>query len=409
MSHLSAPWTTPAPLTVGGRPVPPAGERPAAGPAPVPRIRPYFYHRLALTDPRHRWWKPLVEGVILVGLYLVVSILLGIVLAVAVPQSLSLDLDAMDQSDPAVFFVLFASVALLLPCVLVARLVMGPRPLGLIFSVAGRIRWRWLLTCALVAVGVYAVVNAAGIGLDLLGGATATPVRPLPGFWWFIATILLVVPLQCAAEELVFRGYLAQTVGRWLKHPAWAILLPVPLFVLGHAYDLWGQLSVGIMAVAMGIVTWRTGGLEAGIALHAVNNMSISLFAALGLVDMNETSGAPTDLITELILNGAYVALVFRLARRRPSLAVTRTVVLPPPPAPPRLPDVRHRPAALAGDRSGLAAYPVDPASGAYLTLPPQYGPYTVRDGQGRFVGVLDTRPAAPQAPTYTGPHDGQH
>ncbi|KUP28639.1 type II CAAX endopeptidase family protein [Kocuria rhizophila] len=377
------------------------------GVQPAPRTRTYFYHRLARTDPHHRWWMPLVEGLILFGIIMVLSILFGIVLALAFPETLTEDVLAANQLDPVVYFMLFASVALLLPSALLARLVLGPRPLGLIFSVTGRIRWKWLLLCFLVAVGVYAVVNLAGIGLDLATGGTPTSVQLAPGFGWLLATTLIVVPLQCTAEEVVFRGYLAQMVGRWLKHPAWAILLPVPLFVAGHVYDVWGLLSVAIMAVSMGIVTWRTGGLEAGIALHAVNNMTVSLFAMLGLVDMNETSGAPTDLVTEVILNGAFIALVFWLVKRHPEVAVTRTVVLPQPPAPPRLPAVR--PAAIAADRSGLAAYPYDSATQTYLSLPPQYGPYVVRDGQGRYVGVLDTRGAGEMQPTYTGPHDGQY
>ena len=377
------------------------------GVQPAPRTRTYFYHRLARTDPHHRWWMPLVEGLILFGIFMVLSILFGIVLALAFPETLTEDMLAANQLDPVVYFMLFASVALLLPSALLARLVLGPRPLGLIFSVTGRIRWKWLLLCFLVAVGVYAVVNLVGIGLDLATGGTPTSVQLAPGFGWLLATTLIVVPLQCTAEEVVFRGYLAQMVGRWLKHPAWAILLPVPLFVAGHVYDVWGLLSVAIMAVSMGIVTWRTGGLEAGIALHAVNNMTVSLFAMLGLVDMNETSGAPTDLVTEVILNGAFIALVFWLVKRHPEVAVTRTVVLPQPPAPPRLPAVR--PAAIAADRSGLAAYPYDSATQTYLSLPPQYGPYVVRDGQGRYVGVLDTRGAGEMQPTYTGPHDGQY
>lgn len=377
------------------------------GVQPAPRTRTYFYHRLARTDPHHRWWMPLVEGLILFGIFMVLSILFGIVLALAFPETLTEDVLAANQLDPVVYFMLFATVALLLPSALLARLVLGPRPLGLIFSVTGRIRWKWLLLCFLVAVGVYAVVNLAGIGLDLATGGTPTSVQLAPGFGWLLATTLIVVPLQCTAEEVVFRGYLAQMVGRWLKHPAWAILLPVPLFVAGHVYDVWGLLSVAIMAVSMGIVTWRTGGLEAGIALHAVNNMTVSLFAMLGLVDMNETSGAPTDLVTEVILNGAFIALVFWLVKRHPEVAVTRTVVLPQPPAPPRLPAVR--PAAIAADRSGLAAYPYDSATQTYLSLPPQYGPYVVRDGQGRYVGVLDTRGAGEMQPTYTGPHDGQY
>jgi hypothetical protein len=94
--------------------------------------------------------------------------------------------------------------------------------------------------------------------------------------------VLLLVPVQAAAEEYIFRGYLMQSIGRWLRHPAFAILLPVPLFVLGHGYDLLGQIGVGLFAVAAGWLTWRTGGLEAAIALHVVNNLSAFLLSLVG-------------------------------------------------------------------------------------------------------------------------------
>ncbi|MDF2498717.1 MAG: family intrarane metalloprotease protein, partial [Arthrobacter koreensis] len=55
-----------------------------------------------------------------------------------------------------------------------------------------------------------------------------------------------VVPFQAAAEEYAFRGLLMQVIGSWLRHPAFAILLPVPLFVLGHGYGLVGQIDVAI-------------------------------------------------------------------------------------------------------------------------------------------------------------------
>ncbi|CAL8896505.1 type II CAAX endopeptidase family protein [Kocuria varians] len=414
MSQPSAPWSHPTPSphgepprggvtgTPGATPAGP-GNRGVGGPgmpAPVQApgpisaggTRTLFYHRLALADRNHRWWMPLVEGVLALAVYVVLSIAFGIVMALAVPEIITGDILAMDQMDPAVFLLLFGSVALMLPSALIARLALGPRPLGLIFSVAGRIRWRWLLTCLGVAAAVYVVVNLAGIGLDLATGGGTLEFALAPGIGWLVLLWLVVVPLQCTAEEVVFRGYLAQMVGRWLKHPAWAILLPVPLFVLGHDYDVWGLASVGIMAVTMGLVTWRTGGLEAGIALHVVNNMVVTLMGMVGLADMNETSGSPSDLVTEVILNGAYLALVFWLVRRNPSVAVTRTVVLPPPPQPPRMPALEARPAALTADGSGLAAYVLNPVTQTYMILPPQYGPYSVRDAEGRYVGVLDTR-----------------
>ena len=408
MNQQHAPWSRPSPpnpagTEPAGAPAPAAGATPVRGDGPgsavpgsttaltgipdrVPR-RVLAYHRLAHADPRHEWWKPLVEGLILIAGYLLLSVVFGIVFFAVFPDRLDLDdLLGMDQLDPAVFFFMFGSVALLLPATLIARLVTGPRPLGLLLSVTGRIRWGWMLRCALVALGIYVVVNGVSAALSVATGGRPEPPQPVPGFWWLLLLLVVVVPLQCASEELVFRGYLAQAVGRWLRHPAWAVLLPVPLFVAGHIYDVWGLSSVGVMAVTMGVVTWRTGGLEAGIALHAVNNCFVTFLGMLGLADMNDTTGAPLDLVYELAINALFLVVVFRMTRRS-GIAVTRTVLLP---APPRPPATAARPAVLTEDRSGLAVHVVDPRSRRYLTLPPQYGPYTVRDGRGNPVGVLD-------------------
>ena len=118
---------------------------------------------------------------------------------------------------------------------------MGPRPLGLLSSVTGRLRWRWLLRCTVPALAVF------GADVRTLAVRARPAHRRLPPVATVGASTLLLVmlalvitPLQATAEEYVFRGYLMQTVGGWLKHPAWAILLPVPLFAIGHQYDIWG-------------------------------------------------------------------------------------------------------------------------------------------------------------------------
>nr|WP_267918769.1 CPBP family intramembrane glutamic endopeptidase [Microbacterium resistens] len=122
--------------------------------------------------------------------------------------------------------------------------------------------------------------------------------------------------MQAAAEEYVFRGYLMQLVGRWLKHPAFAVLIPVPLFVLGHTYDVWGSLGVGIFAVLMAWITWRTGGLEAAIALHAVTNLNAMIIPALGISEATATTVNPVDLLWTLLLDGVFTVLALLWAKR---------------------------------------------------------------------------------------------
>ena len=109
-----------------------------------------------------------------------------------------------------------------------------------------RLRWGWLRSLILPALAVYAVVFAVSFLLiDPLSGASPLAPKITDATWWLIIFAIVLTPLQATAEEFVFRGYLGQAVGGWLKHPAWAILLPVPLFAIGHNYDLWGLAECG--------------------------------------------------------------------------------------------------------------------------------------------------------------------
>ncbi|MFI7494737.1 lysostaphin resistance A-like protein [Kocuria sp. M4R2S49] len=306
-------------------------------PSPGPRLLPY--HRLGHADPEHRWWKPLVELLLFGSFYLVLTIVFGIVWAVGIVavrgeealDEVFLKGTELDIMDPAIFFMLFFSLVLMIPALLTARTIMGPRPVGLLLSVTGRLRWGFLGRCLLVALVIYAVGHAAAALLEYSLLGTLTAPQPVDGFWWLIAMIVLVVPLQCAAEEFVFRGYLLQTVGRWLRRPVFAILLPVPLFTFGHLYDTWGLLAVAVMAVVAGYLTWRTGGLEAAIALHVVNNVIATLFGALGLADPDAEESSWVALAISAGMQLLFAWLVVRGAGRR-GVEVTRTVHPPRPP-----------------------------------------------------------------------------
>lgn len=57
----------------------------------------------------------------------------------------------------------------------------------------------------------------------------------------------------------------------------------------GHAYNWVGLIDIAIFAVCTAVLTWRTGGLEASIALHAVSNTIFFGYGALDMVDPNAT------------------------------------------------------------------------------------------------------------------------
>ena len=286
------------------------------------------YHRLSHVNPRARWFTPVLEGLLIAGIYFVLLLivsfaLLAFAVMLRVPYDYLTDLQRIYANvfkTPLVFIALLITIIPVIPAIFIARLITNFKPLGLIHSIAGRMRWSYLsvfLGFGFLIFGLYNVGN-----LVLAGSLTTqNSVHPLNSgmFWLYIVLILLIVPFQCYAEELLFRGYLMQTVGRWLKNPAWAIIIPAPIFMVLHGYGLWGLLSVLTMALIAGFLCWYTGGLEAGIGLHIANNVSIFIFGLLGLEDpfgaVREEQ--PLDFVQALILQLAFAGLVYMYTYRQ--------------------------------------------------------------------------------------------
>lgn len=296
----------------------------------------YAYHRLTRSSPKYRWWKPLVTGLIALGFFLVFSVMLVVplvVFAVIDPDGFGAQFNdliyegVIDTTVPAVLAFSLVSIILMLPAIILATLIMGPRPIGLLSSVAGRLRWHWMLRLAVPALVAFGASFALYLFvLPPLFGDPIPTIELGPDFALMLLIIVLLVPLQATAEEYVFRGYLMQTIGGWLKHPAFAILLPVPLFMLGHLYDIWGLLDVGVFAVFAAWLTWRTGGLEAAIVAHVINNAAIFALGQFGLVDTTVTEGSPLGVAVTAATLALYSWFVVILVRKH-DLQTTLAVV----------------------------------------------------------------------------------
>jgi membrane protease YdiL (CAAX protease family) len=305
----------------------------------APSVEEFAYHRLARLRPRYRWWRMLLTGLLGIAFYVVLLLLLVVPLGIAsvlIPswgaelQVLLTTMQYFDLDRPWLLVALVLPLILMIPALLAASRIVEGRGVGLLSSVTGRLRMGWLGKSLALALAVFVVYFGVLLGLSAATGDAVVADFSHPGLWVMVALVLVLIPFQAAAEEYVFRGYLMQLVGGWLRHPAFAILLPVPLFVLGHTYDVWGAASVGVFAVVAAWLTWRTGGLEAAISLHIVNNVLIFLLGSVALVDANATSGAPIDLLASTAAMVVYALLADRWARR---LGVARTRAVPTAPA----------------------------------------------------------------------------
>jgi uncharacterized protein len=152
---------------------------------------------------------------------------------------------------------------------------MRPRWLS---SVQPRIRWGYLFGCLAIAA---VVLN----GVLLLSSAAGEPLNfdPQPGFWGFLAVIVFTSPIQAAAEEIFFRGYLLQALGSLVAKPWFGVVVSSVVFALVHGTNQNLPLFVQRLGFALlaGLLVWRTGGLEAGIAAHVINNVFAYVIAGL--------------------------------------------------------------------------------------------------------------------------------
>ena len=272
-------------------------------------------------------WRPGVGLLLLLVVYLVAAVLTflagmaGLVLA----EGVSFSETAFDDlSSPGLVLVVNLVTAIAIPVVWLVWAAAHGMAIGWSSSVLGRLRWRlfpWYTLLALATLGMGICVS---LTLALTqGGEVGSPVA---SYGWLVVVVLLTTPLQAAAEEYLFRGYLSQAVAGWVRRPlagaVLAALVSGTFFSFAHLPPDFPSFlyyfSVGLAASA---VVWLTGGLEAAIALHTVNNVVIFVLAgALGedvLASTESPGGVPWfDVTLTLVTMAAFVALVARSRTR---------------------------------------------------------------------------------------------
>lgn len=200
-----------------------------------------------------------------------------------------------------------------------------------LLSVVGRLRWRWLGTCAVLSVltltltlVVASVLPGSADGTDLAGAVNDVTVRSIG----FLAVIILLTPWQAAGEEFVFRGYLTQAWGSWgavrsrRAGRVAAVLVPALIFALAHGLGqdvpvFFDRFAFGVVA---GVLVILTGGIEAGLAMHVCNNLvafGVALFFGDLTTTLTQTSGSWWLIASTLTQSVVYLGLVSVAARRR--------------------------------------------------------------------------------------------
>lgn len=304
---------------------------------------PLGFHELHRAGERG-WWRTLL-GVVLLAVTMVVlapviwlvPFTIGFALAgEPVADSMSALLDLGDPTPLGLAY-LNLTLASLIPVVwLLTRVLHGLKPRWTT-SVRPRMRWGYFVAClglSVLALVATVVVSALlpvqeGAGTDV----STTPREFTREIRDFVIVVLLLTPLQAAGEEYAFRGYLTQAFGGLFRSRAVAVVVPALLFALAHGVGqslpiFFDRFAFGIVA---GLLVVLTGGLEAAIAMHVLNNW-LAFGLALAFSDMatalNPTGGSWWSIPTTLTQSLVYLGLALLVARAMGLRSTAESAVL---------------------------------------------------------------------------------
>jgi membrane protease YdiL (CAAX protease family) len=303
------------------------------------------YHRLHEAG-LPGWWRPVIGLCIMVagltvfgGLVAVIPFALWYAATGADLQPSLTTLLDLKHPTPAGLAYLNVALALMIPLSwLVTRVMHGLLPRWLA-SVRPRLRWRYLAAC--LGVAVVALVATLLVG-SVVPGESGDVGSSTNAFTSTTRDYLLVVafltPFQAAGEEYFFRGYLTQAFGGLFHRVSVAVVVPAFLFGLAHGLGqsapvFFDRFAFGLVAGALVVLT---GGLEAGIAMHVLNNW-LAFGLALAYGDMastlNPSGGSWWSIPVTLTQSLVYLGLAVLVSRRMGLSTTTTAHVLEAPPS----------------------------------------------------------------------------
>lgn len=275
----------------------------------------------------YRWFKPVFTGALFAAIYMVLT--LAGIMAVKIwagaaagdttgtdtmnkmMEIISGGYDTMDMSDPLQSVLQLGSLAIAIPSLWLASLIVRDRPMSSYSSSRGgwsrRVFWR-CMPVAFIINGLPIIINDVIIEKGYQNFTVKFTV---------LSFILLTIlgPLQCIAEEYMFRGFVMQTFGSWFRIPVIAVILQALIFAAGHPYNRIGHIAIAISGAAFALSAWFGRGLEVSAALHIVNNMTIFYLQGFGMTTVSSDTSV-SEMLIDLGIAVVYVAVIFWLSRK---------------------------------------------------------------------------------------------
>lgn len=258
---------------------------PFEAPAPEQRSEPFENH---YRTTHNRWWMGLVGIIAIVIVYFVVAIVGGIIaVAIDIATGATSQEDAMAgkiNNTPLLLLTVNLSLIVGGLVALLTHRILHKQPWSRMFSVLPRMRWKWWGLSLACTVPLFVLYIGAGVLFAksaFLGSGDSSFTFDGTALAYLLI-VVLTTPFQAAAEEVMFRSYIPRVFASWIPRAGGIIGVVVAtiLFTVAHgASDPWLWAYYAVFGLALAALTHFSGGIEAPIVIHAVNNVTMFIIA----------------------------------------------------------------------------------------------------------------------------------
>lgn len=273
---------------------------------------------------KNEWWRYLVSCSSIFFVFIIASIVVGIVLVILTilkdPSGSSIaafsqtsnygDLNIGWEYVYTLMNIPF--VILLVGLFLIIRFV-HHRPIHTLISATGNFDWRrfWL------GFGLWFIFGCVLVSIVEIGIFSGSYKLTFEFSEWIkiIPIALILTPIQTFTEELVFRGHVLQTFGRKIKNIWFLSVISALIFLAVHLGNPEIALSLGFipfyfsMGFVLSIITLKDKRLEFAIGMHTINN----IYAALFLTYPNSAIPTPS-IFTNTVNNTTFLLFSFLIS-----------------------------------------------------------------------------------------------
>ncbi len=250
----------------------------------LPTHTPTFKSYCEPAVERAEWWRTLAGFLLIAGLYGAIFAGLGwmtlkIGEAIELGFGYRLLFEVVTFSSKRAVLIGLFSVVLILPALWLVMRFLHKRPFSTLLSPHRKIHWKAYFLPALLLVVLYMVVEIPWI----IRGDTRQQLSLSEWLPWMVPALILLF-LQTATEELVFRGYLMQQLAaRFHSRWVWMVIPSLLFGAIHYAPQQYGENTWLVMAAAaltgfvLADITARFGNLSIAMGLHFGNNL-IAIF-----------------------------------------------------------------------------------------------------------------------------------